>query len=175
MTTILMLLKQVFGTAIPMWIHSVSGFKWIQSQEQLTKMSKLRDLWQATQHIVENQQKKAHGYLAMPAIVAKKANKRDKNTCNKMRFDSDSKRILIDNCASYSISHDREDFVAELQPVRRQIKGIGGTLGDVQKGTITWWIEDDNGCPHKITLPGSLYIPTSPSRLLSPQHWAQVA
>ena len=86
-----------------------------------------------------------------------KANKGDKNISNKVRFDSDSKRILIDNCASYSISHDKEDFVGELKPVKRQIKGIGGTLGDVQKGTIIWWIEDDYGCPHKIILPGSLY------------------
>jgi hypothetical protein len=104
-----------------------------------------------------------------------KANKGDKNISNKVQFDSDSKRILIDNCASYSISHDKEDFVGELKPVKRQIKGINGTLGDVQKGTIIWWIEDDYGCPHKKILPGSLYIPTSPSRLLSPQHWAQVA
>ena len=170
-----MLLKQVFSTAIPTGIHSVSGFKWIQSQKQLTKMSKLRDMWQATQYIVVNQQKKSYGYLACPAIVAMKANKGDKNISNKVRFDSDSKRILIDNCASYSISHDKEDFVGELKPVKRQIKGIGRTLGDVQKGTIIWWIEDDYGCPHKIILPGSLYIPTSPSRLLSPQHWAQVA
>jgi hypothetical protein len=158
-----------------MWIHSVSGFKWIQSQKQLTKMSKLRDMWQATQYIVVNQQKKSYGYLACPAIVAMKARKGNKNISNKVQFDSDSKRILTDNCASYSISRDKEDFVGDLQPVRRQIRGIGGTLGDVQKGSIIWWIEDDDGCPHKIILPGSLYIPTLPSRLLSPQHWAQVA
>ena len=89
-------------------------------------MSKLRDLWQATQYIVVNQQKNSYGYLACPAIVAMKANKGDKNISHKARFDSDSKRILIDNCASYSISHDKEDFVGELQPVKRKLKELVG-------------------------------------------------
>jgi hypothetical protein len=35
MTTILMLLRQVFGAAIQMWILSLSGFKWIQSQRSV--------------------------------------------------------------------------------------------------------------------------------------------
>jgi hypothetical protein len=36
-------------------------------------------------------------------------------------------------------------------------------------------IEDDNGVPHEIIAPDSFYVPHCPSRLLSPQHWAQKA
>jgi len=91
------------------------------------------------------------------------------------RFDSDSKKIRIDNCASYSISHDLEDFVKPPKAIDKRIKDIGGTLSNVKQGTIRWFIEDDSGKKHMLLLPNGLYLPESPSRLLSPQHWAQVA
>ena len=53
------------------------------------------------------------------------------------RYDTDSKVIRIDNCASYSISFDKSDFVSPLVPVKHRIKGLGGTLNQVQKGTIS--------------------------------------
>jgi hypothetical protein len=34
-------------------------------------------------------------------------------------------------------------------------------------------VEDDGGMLYVIKLPGSIYVPNSPSRILSPQHWAQ--
>jgi hypothetical protein len=89
------------------------------------------------------------------------------------RYDTDSKTIRIDNCASYSISFDKNDFITPLKPVRQKVKGLGGVLDGLQTGTIEWMIEDDEGMPYVIKLPGSLYVPNSPSRLLSPQHWAQ--
>jgi hypothetical protein len=62
-----------------------------------------------------------------------------------------------------------------LKPVRQRVKGLGGVLDGLRTGTIEWTIEDDEGMPYVIKLPGSLYVPNSPSRLLSPQHWAQTA
>jgi hypothetical protein len=41
------------------------------------------------------------------------------------------------------------------------------------QGTLKWIFEDDEGKAHTFLLPGSLYTPDIPVRLLSPQHWAQ--
>jgi hypothetical protein len=60
-----------------------------------------------------------------------------------------------------------------LKPVKQKVKGLRGVLEGLQTGTIEWIIEYDEGMPYVIKLPGSLYVPNSPSRLLSPQHWAQ--
>ena len=98
---------------------------------------------------------------------------RVKQQPGKARYNTDSKLIRIDNCALYSISFDKNDFITPLKPVKQKVKGLGGVLEGFQTGTIEWIIEDDEGTPYVIKLPGSLYVPNSPSRLLSPQHWAQ--
>ena len=108
----------------------------------------------------------------MTAITALRAQQGPKSK-SQFRFDTDSKAIRVDNCASYSLSPDKKDFVSPLKRVNKRIQGIGGNLDDLYVGTIQWNIEDDNGRPQAILLPNSIYVPTSPSRLLSPQHWAQ--
>jgi len=55
---------------------------------------------------------------------------------------------------------------------RVNIKGIGGTNPITEMGMVCWSIEDDQGKPHEIIIPGTDYNPKSPYRLLSPQHWA---
>ena len=92
-----------------------------------------------------------------------------------IRLDTDSRPLRVDNCASKSISNCTDDFVGPLVDVNRKIKGIGGLADGLKMGTIKWKIEDDDGKVHDILLPGSYYVPSAPSRLLSPQHWAQVA
>jgi hypothetical protein len=52
---------------------------------------------------------------------------------------------------------------------------MGGDLSEVYSVTTGWNFEDDNGVPHSFVLPKSLSVPGATSRLLSPQHWAQVA
>jgi hypothetical protein len=91
------------------------------------------------------------------------------------KFDTDSKPIRIDNCASYCISNDISDFIDPPRATRKRIKGICRTLSDLKQGTIRWRIEDDYGKTHVFDIPNSLYAKESPSRLLSPQHWSQVA
>jgi Reverse transcriptase (RNA-dependent DNA polymerase)/GAG-pre-integrase domain len=93
-----------------------------------------------------------------------------------VRFDSDSKSIKIDNCATRSISFDVNDFVTStLVDVQgKKVHGFGGTTTQITKmGTISWWVEDDTGLPRNITIPNSYLVPTGTTRLLSPQHWAQ--
>jgi len=91
-------------------------------------------------------------------------------------FDTDSQMVRIDNCATASLSNDTKDFIGEMTPTRRKIKGIDGhPQGGLMTGTIRWYIEDDAGVIHEILLPGSYYVPWANSKLLSPQHWAQRA
>jgi hypothetical protein len=97
-------------------------------------------------------------------------------TARKGDFDTDSRKLLIDNCATASITNNINDCNTTPVPIKRTVKGIGGLLQtQVYSTTIKWDIEDDDGKKHEILLPKSFYIPTSPSRLLSPQHWARTA
>jgi hypothetical protein len=90
------------------------------------------------------------------------------------RFDSDSVVIHVDNCASRCITNALSDFVGDPQQVVGRVKGMGGDKVAVQAvGTIKWNVEDDDGISHSFMIPGSLYIPDSPARLFSLQHWAQ--
>lgn len=93
---------------------------------------------------------------------------------NTTTFDTDSAPIGIDNRCTACISHEISDFVGPLKETRRRIKGFGGaTTNNVMSGTLQWRLEDDQGAPHKFTIPNSYYVPSGGVRLLSPQHWAQ--
>jgi hypothetical protein len=69
----------------------------------------------------------------------------------------------------------KDDFITPLVPISKKVKGIGGTIKGIMQGTMRLTIEDDKGVPHNIIVPDSYYVPDCPSRLLSPQHWAQKA
>ena len=127
------------------------------------KRTMVRDYVEAGR--LENQPPSINAICVYTAQVYKA---RVKQQPGKARYDTDSKLIRIDNCASYSISFDKNDFITPLKPVRQKVKGLGGVLDGLQTGTIEWTIEDDEGMPYVIKLPGSLYVPNSPSRLLSP-------
>ena len=93
---------------------------------------------------------------------------------HKAPFNSDSVIIHVDNCASRCITNSLGDFVRPPQKVVGRVKGMGGDKVAVSAiGTIRWTFDDDNGRTHTFLIPGTLYIPESPARLLSPQHWAQ--
>ena len=94
---------------------------------------------------------------------------------HKMRFDTDSKNLRVDNGASRCMSSHIEDFVDVPKQTNLGVEGLTGTAKGNFEGTIEWRIEDDDGRKHTIRLPGSLYVPKANIRLLSPQHWSQIA
>ena len=93
---------------------------------------------------------------------------------DQLSFDSDSTLLRIDNHASRSITNCIKDVISLQHDKRCRINGIGGDI-DGTKCTLSWKIEDDDGEIKTIVLPDSIYAPKSPSKILSPQHWAQVA
>jgi hypothetical protein len=68
-----------------------------------------------------------------------------------------------------------EDFVDEPVPADIRICGTNGMSKGTLMGTVEWEIEDDQGRTHKIRVPNTIYSANNRSRLMSPQHWAQVA
>ena len=93
----------------------------------------------------------------------------------KVVFDTDSRPLKIDNHASRSITNDINDVIGRPDfDTKYHISGVGGNIKGYQC-TIRWTIEDDNGVRHDIKLPNAIYAKDSPSRILSPQHWAQEA
>lgn len=94
-----------------------------------------------------------------------------------LRFDTDSYKIKIDNCCTRSITPSINDFVGPVETVHgKAIKGFGGTTTPIKhSGTVRWLIDDDNGVTRELLIPNTYHVPNAPSRLLSPQHWAQEA
>jgi hypothetical protein len=151
--------------------ETVSGEEGIR--EDLAPSGKGTHTWISGEEGIREDQPPFNNAICVYTAQVYKA--RVKQQPGNARYDTDSKIIRIDNCASYSISFDKNDFITPLKPVRQKVKGLGGVLDGLQTGTIEWKVEDDEGMPYVIKLPGSLYVPNSPSRLLSPQHWAQTA
>ncbi|KAI2511676.1 hypothetical protein MHU86_2742 [Fragilaria crotonensis] len=159
----------------PTWIFNrrvvMRPQKRVRPQSSGRNFKRLKRQWDPPK---ENQSRKHFSQLeCLTAIIAMKAKQAHQDEV--ARFDTDAKAIRIDNCASYCISNDKRDFIAPLKKVNNSLKGLGGTLADIYSGTIKWSIEDDDGVPHDIVIPNGLYVKDSPSKLLSPQHWAQTA
>jgi hypothetical protein len=113
--------------------------------------------------------------VAMATLVSLSANTHAR-AAHRVSFDTDSRQIHVDNCATRSITNVESDCVGPMKPITRKVKGIGGVqVTNMFEVTIEWTIEDDHGKRHKIRLPKSFLIPSSPTRLLSPQHWSQTS
>ncbi|CAB9529714.1 unknown protein (Partial), partial [Seminavis robusta] len=91
------------------------------------------------------------------------------------QYDADSVLIAIDNCSSRCITNSMKDFIEDPVRVNVKVQGIGGSVTATYRGTVRWSIEDDNGRVHHFVIPHTYYNPSTPYRLLSPQHWARVA
>ncbi len=81
----------------------------------------------------------------------------------------------MDNCCSQSITNSLQDFIRPPKVSDMKIKGFNGHTTQTKEGTVRWRIHDDGGRIHNIILPNTYYSAHAESRLLSPQHWAQIA
>jgi hypothetical protein len=115
----------------------------------------------------------SHPRLCSPALAmnAKTAIASER----RVRFDTDSGEIGVDNRCTACISHDPADFEPHsLKPTNRVVKGFAGSVtANVQVGTLVWTWENDEGVTTTFRIPNSYYVPSGSVRLLSPQHWAQ--
>ena len=110
----------------------------------------------------------------MAAILAMSAKDAGRIEPYVSTFDTYSSVIGVDNRCSACISHEPSDFISELKPCDRSIKGFGGTRTQrVMQGTLVWKWCDDDGKRHRFVIPNSYYVPDGGCRLLSPQNWAK--
>ena len=94
----------------------------------------------------------------------------------KLSFNTDSYEIGVDNRSSYTMTNNPNDFVGPIKITRNNfVRGIGGLVKVDGIGTVEWNVVDDNGTNHKINIPGTMLVKSISTRLLSPQHWAQIS
>ena len=96
-----------------------------------------------------------------------------KNSLQRDPFDLDSQPLMFDDGASASITNDLWDFVTRPTAITHKVKGIAGSAKATYCGTVKWKIEDDNNSIHTFVIPNTYYIAAAPTRILSPQHFAQ--
>lgn len=89
------------------------------------------------------------------------------------RYDSDSFRIAVDNCATRSFTNSLDDYVEPPTKCNGMVHGIGQATIKL-KGTVKWTIQDDIGRRHDFVIPDVYYQPSLPWRLLCPQQLAQI-
>lgn len=92
-----------------------------------------------------------------------------------LSYNAASFSIPVDNCSNKYMPNSKGDFVGELLPVRTTIKWRMGQIIATLKGTVHWRIQDDEGKVHVHSIPDTYFTPGVISRLLSSQHWDQVA
>jgi hypothetical protein len=85
-------------------------------------------------------------------------------------FDSDSFKLYVDNCASKCITNNTDDRQDASESTRSSEIIDGNNVAVRAVRTIKWDFEDENGTAHSFLIPGSLYVPSAPARLFSPQH-----
>jgi hypothetical protein len=73
------------------------------------------------------------------------------------------------------VTNSISDFIGKPTTIKANINGIGGLIRITHKGTVRWPIEDDLGAVHIFRIPNTLYAPSAPSRMFSPQHWSQAS
>jgi hypothetical protein len=92
----------------------------------------------------------------------------------RMEFDTDSFDILIDNCCSHTLTNNINDYIEPPVKSSVKVRGYNGSTNSTRVGTVKWKIKDDNGKIHNFVLLNTYYSPSVETRLLPPQHWAQV-
>jgi hypothetical protein len=91
-----------------------------------------------------------------------------------LNFNTDSDDILIDNCCSHTLTYDLQDYIDPPVKLAVRVRGYNGSTNSTSVGTEKWKIKDDNCKIHNFILPNTYYSPSVETKLLSPQHWAQV-
>jgi hypothetical protein len=87
-------------------------------------------------------------------------------------FSPGSHPICIDTGASCCISNTKSDFT-DLTPITATLSGFAQGLHIQGTGTLNWTLLNDASEEVTISIPNSMYVPSVPMSLLSPQHIAQ--
>ena len=108
------------------------------------------------------------GFTAFSHVIislSKKSGKKQINDCY---------QFAIDTCTTYHICKEKELFVGSIRSSKNLfVQGVGGKIQVKGYGTIKVRIQDDDGQTHDIQIHDVLYVPDSPTNLISPQQWSK--
>jgi hypothetical protein len=92
--------------------------------------------------------------MELQAFTANGIETDQSNPDDAISFDSDTRRVKVNNCASRCLSHDIDDFEGPMHPCDKKLAPITGTdVKGLMLGTIKWTIEDDQGKQHVLCYP----------------------
>ena len=86
--------------------------------------------------------------------------------------DSGSKPIVFDSGCTIALTPYQEDFDGEINPVQKTMTGLSSTAKVEGEGHVKWSFYDDYGVIQHVRVK-AYYIPSSPVRLFSSQHYFQ--
>ena len=87
--------------------------------------------------------------------------------------DSDCYEFAIDSCTTFHICKHKELFVNEImESDDLYVQGIGGKIKVTGYGTIKLRVVDNEGQKHNLLISNTLFVPESPTNLISPQKWS---
>ena len=90
--------------------------------------------------------------------------------CDRSPFLSTSVPLILDTGASISSTKSPHDFVGPIKPIQNTtVQGIAAGISVHGIGTVRYIVRDTMGAPYQLTIPGVLYAPACPSRLLCPR------
>ena len=89
-------------------------------------------------------------------------------------IDQDHYQFVIDTGTTFHICKSKHLFVDKIKRAKDiWIKGVGGKIQVRGYGSIKIRITDDNSHECDLTINNVLYVPASPTNLLSPQLWSE--
>ena len=91
-------------------------------------------------------------------------------------IDEDSYQFVIDTGTTFHICKSKELFLGGIKKAKDiWIKGVGGKVKVRGYGSIKVTVTDDNSNECDLVISNVLYVPESPTNLLSPQLWSETS
>jgi hypothetical protein len=122
-----------------------------------------------------NRLKMINGSTVLSQVVLSLSSQSNKNDIDDtLIVDTDSYNFAIDTCTTFHVCKHPELFVGEINRSKRiYIQGVGGKIKVTGYGNIKIRVTDDDDKLHDLLIHDVLYVPESPTNLISPQQWSQ--
>ena len=117
--------------------------------------------------------KKGKQVYVSQVVLSYTANMDASKSTEILPVDSECYQFAIDTCTTFHICRHSELFVNGITECDNiYVQGIGGKTKVTGYGTIKIRVVDDCGRKHDLLISNVLYVPESPTNLISPQKWS---
>ena len=118
--------------------------------------------------------KKGKQVFTSQVVLSYSANMEDSEKMSEiLPVDENCYQFAIDTCTTFHICRHEELFVNGVTSCDNLfVQGIGGRTKVTGYGTIKIRVVDDQGQKHDLLISNALFVPESPTNLISPQKWS---